>query len=699
MTAKKIHTAGENLRDPGGDQAMTTVDGSQQDAWLQLARDAFSESTDYFNANIRKNIERNLAHFNNRHAPGSKYYSALYKARNKGFRPKTRSMVRKKEAAAAKALFSTADVVHVSAEHSDDEGHRISAEINQELLQYRLSNTLPWFLTAIGAYQDTLVGGVCISHQDWAFDEQMVREFPLLDEEGYELLDEETGEALMGREYVTVKDTPWVDLRPVENVLFSTAADWRDPMNSSPFIIDKIPMTIDEVIAKAKPDQKTRIPWFELTVEQLLTGVTEDHDAVRNQREGNREDATDQSYVHHGFRTVWVHRNIMRYEGEDLIFYTLGTHYRLSDPIPLIDEYPHLRPGERPYVLGFSNIEAHKNYPESITGLSAGIQQVLNDRNNQRGDNVELALNRRYIVNRNANIDYAGLQRNVPGGVTEVDNVQTDIRIESPPDVTASSYHEQDRGNLDFDEVTGHFSTSSVGSNRQMNETVGGMNLLSAGADELTEYPLRVFVETWVQPVLKQLIRLEQRFESDEALLNLLGDKLNLWQRFGLDDLTDEWIQGSMNVEVNVGFGASNPMQRIEKLTLGLNTILQYSPEMAGRIDGDEVAAEVMGALGYAGTERFFPSGEGAPPPQAPMPQPMSEYEMARLEFEKQKWADELNLRREQNYLQHDQRGGDMSIREAQIMAQREKTAVDRQNRVDEMKLKMHPANVMRTGI
>lgn len=43
------------------------------DYWLLIARDAFQESENYYDNNVRKEHERNLAHFASRHAPGSKY--------------------------------------------------------------------------------------------------------------------------------------------------------------------------------------------------------------------------------------------------------------------------------------------------------------------------------------------------------------------------------------------------------------------------------------------------------------------------------------------------------------------------------------------------------------------------------------------------------------------------------------------------
>ena len=71
--------------------------------WLQLAKDAHQSSTSYVDANYRKKWEDGLRMFQSRHPQDSKYLSDAYKHRSKIFRPKSRSLVRKHEAAAAVA--------------------------------------------------------------------------------------------------------------------------------------------------------------------------------------------------------------------------------------------------------------------------------------------------------------------------------------------------------------------------------------------------------------------------------------------------------------------------------------------------------------------------------------------------------------------------------------------------------------------
>lgn len=574
--------------------------------WLQMARDAYEQSTDWFDASLRPTLEKAMAHFNNRHAPSSKYHSESYKFRHKGFRPKTRSSIRRNEAAAAVAFFSTQDMVTVTAENTEDPKARMSAEINAELLNYRLDDTIPWFLTLIGAYQDAMNAGVCISHQDWHFHE--IRE---LKPAGDNVISQD-GRPAMVESVETLHDTPRVTLVAIENFRLSPAADWADPIGSSPYLVEMIPMFLGDVKEQMKSGR-----WIEYDDGEIATAAQTMYDSVRQARDGTkRTDSKDVNHATTAFDTVWIHRNIVRHDGDDVIYYTLGTHLLLSDPVPLRQEYRHLRRGERPYAMGSCLIETHKTYTAGLNELTFGLQEEANEIQNQRRDNVSLVMNKRYFAKRTANIDYRSLTRNVPGSITLMDDINTDLKWDSPGEVTGSSYQEQDRVSVDYDELAGTFSPGSIQSNRSMNETVGGMKLLDGDSNKLTEYQLRVFAETWVEPVLKQLVRLEQAYETDKKVLAVAGQKAKAFEKFGVDEITDAMLQGMVTVRVNAGFGSTNPQARIEKLAMGLNTVGTFLPQVMTGLDGKEVVTEVFGALGFKGAERFFPNLGGQENPE-----------------------------------------------------------------------------------
>lgn len=611
-------------------------DGSQVEReirdgeWLSIARNTYQGSTDYIESSVRQQWETNLYNFRSRHAADSDN-------KKKMFRPKTRSAIRAHEASLATALFSSNDFLTVEGANKNDPLQAKSAKLNQALVQHRLDKTIPWFATAIGAYQDTHVQGVCISKTYWEYETVDETEIvPLLDEQGGFVLNE-AGEAI-GEEVVVNKrviaDKPVIDLIAAENFRFDPNADWRDPVSDSPFLIEMIPMYAGDVLEMMGIDGgKDDVPvWREYTLSEIVTaGNDAESSSTRQARQGSRQDPRDIT-VDNEFKTVWVHFNIYRKNGTDYAFYTIGTTLMLSDPVPLENYF---KVGRETYRVGFSTIETHRNYPAGTAELGEGLQREINTLADQRYENVRLVLNKRYFIRRQGNVDLQALMRNVPGGGIMVDNPNDDVRIMDTPDVTSSSYAEQDRLNMDMDEMMGTFSPSTVQSNRSMNETVGGMNLMSNGANAIQEYTMRTFIESWLEPVLRTLVKLEQLFETDSTILALAAEKAGLReeleQAYGGADVLEKYIQQDLTVSVNVGMGNTNPQQKIERLMMAVKTTAEM-PAIAAQINWREVTKEVYGFAGYGDGERFLMSEEQS----QQGPQPEAQADQAKMQMQMQ---------------------------------------------------------------
>lgn len=573
--------------------------------FLNLAKEAFESSTSYMDTNWRKQWERNIALFQSRHPEGSKYNSQAFKHRSRYFRPKTRSVVRKNEAAAASAFFSNIDVVSIEPQDDSDPIQLASAAVVKELLNYRLSKSIPWYVTLLGGFQDAQVMGAVASYQYWMYREK-TKVVPLTDMMGQPVVNED-GQPL-GQEVADVKvDRPCIDLIPLENLRFSPAANWTDVVNSSPFIIRMVPMYVDDVKGMMeKDDPKTGQPKWKKVDEVELKRALVDYDSTRQARETRRQDPLMENDNSIGaYDVVWCHENFIRIDGEEFVYWTLGTDQMLTDPIPLEEAYFH---GERPIVIGVAMIEAHKPMPESLVGVGSELQRELNDTANQRRDNVSLVLNKRFIIKRGKQIDTEALMRNVAGGAIAVDNPAEDVVPMEFNDVTGSSYAEQDRLNVDFDELTGNFSQSSVSTNRRLNETVGGMRMLGGGAAQLTEYLIRTFAETWVEPVMRQMVKLEQKYETDEVILSLAGRRAEI-QRYGQGQVTDELLNQSLTTTVDVGLGATDPQAKLQKFLAAFKTYgeaMQITPDA----NPEAVRRELFSLLGYKDGGRFFQETE-----------------------------------------------------------------------------------------
>lgn len=559
---------------------------------LDLAAKAYIGSTTYFDANIRRELEQDIRRFQSKHPLGSKYLSDSYRGKSAFFRPKTRAMVRSAEASNAESFFATNDVVTISAINERDDFQQAAAEVMQEIVQYRLDaaakhtdsrqrrHAIPWFQTVQGAFQDAEVQGVVISHQGWN----------------------------------AIADKPEITLIPRENFRFDPAASWLDPVGTSPYLCWMRPMYVKDVRARIKAGR-----WGNLSADgrrlpisdaEMLAAVQE-YDSTRLLRNGDRTSATAEITAIHEYSIVWVYQWVLADDetGEDVEFFTLGTQFLLSQPEPLKDQYAH---GMRPFVIGTTVIETHKQDPASPVRLVKDIQAETNEVANQRIDNVKFAMNKRYFVRANRQVDVRALTRHIIGGVVTMLDPEKDVRVVDTPDVTSTAYAEQDRLNMDFDEISGNMSQSSVAANRKLNETVGGMEILSADANKVRSYEIKTFVETWAGPVLCQLVALEQQYETDPELLTYCAGKSRLFQSLGVgatEDVLDQLLSTNLKVTVNLGMAAASPTQKINNLLTGLGgvksalgdgTLDKYN------VDATEVIKEIFGALGHKDGGRFF---------------------------------------------------------------------------------------------
>jgi hypothetical protein len=553
--------------------------------WLSLARSCFQASTDYMDTNYRKGWEDNLRAFGNKHPSDSKYNSENYRHRSRIFRPKTRSVIRRNEAAAAAAFFSNPEVIDTQPINKSDMKARAAAEIMKELVQYRLTKTIPWFLTCIGALQDAQTVGVCCSYQYWKYDEA-------------------DGKPL--------EDEPCIELIPVENIRIDPGASWIDPIGTSPFVIRMIPMyRVDVEEMRKRVDPKTGQPKWKKEQEEERGGEAFRYDTTRMARESLREDSKNNNANISDYDILWVHENFVKRDGKTWVYFTLATEELLTDPKELSEVYFH---GEIPIVMGFCIIETHKVYPAGIAELIRPLQAEANEIANQRLDNVKFVLNKKWIAKRNSQVDLNAIVRNVPGGVILASNPETDLKEVNFPDVTASSYAEQDRINADMDDLAGNFSPGSAQTKKGGPEPVRNNMMFVQGAGQMTEYMLRIFIETWVKKVLRQLVKLEQAYETDRTVLAIAAQKAQLHIKYGMSEVTNDILDQELLLEVNVGMSATDPFAKLQKFLTATNSIagILGVPTLPPTFKM-EATKEIFGLLGYGDGKRFMGEQQADP--------------------------------------------------------------------------------------
>lgn len=600
---------------------------------LQTIAEAEAQADAYLASNVRSAWQRSLKAWRNEHFDGSKYTKDDFRTRSKIFRPKTRTAIRKDLANAAEAMFATADVVKITAQDESDPMQVASASLKQELVNYRLSRTsgrngIPWFLIAMGARLDAALTGWSVSVQSWKFKERVTPQQPFFDNTG-------TWQDNPEPKRQKLIDRPDINLIPPENVLLDPAADWTNPAQSGRYLIIRHPMHVDDIVGMMKADGPTLIPWLNVEQHEIEACAVQptDPQAIRRARE-NGMDRTDRSVTGSRFPIVWAYQVFLRMEGEDYTFWSLGKQRLLSDATPTIEAYPWLG-GERPVVIGYGQLDSHRIHPMSAAESWQQLQQEANDTANLRLDGMKAAVTPVAKVRRGRQVDLAQVQRRGPNGVILVNEVE-DVEWDRPPDVPQSAFMSEQIINADFDSLAGDFNTGSVETNRRLNETVGGMKLMAGAANTVTGFDLRLWGETWVERVIAQVVKMEEALEDDETVLAIAGERAKLFEKFGIDEITDEFLMAESTVRIDIGTGGSShdPMQGLEKFTNAMQIVGQALMPFieAGQLNvkpkPEAIINEVFGKAGFKdGGERFFEIGE----PQPPQPDPKAQAEAEAL--------------------------------------------------------------------
>jgi len=587
--------------------------GMAKQSWIDLGRRCYESGRTFYETGYQSQHIDNSYQFKSQHAPGSKYCDQHYGNRSKIFRPQTRMAARSWEADVASALFMNNDYMNVSNEDQNDEQASLSASVVMEMMNLRLKKN--WYKICMGAAQDTFINGPVCSKVYW---KQEIAQIP----SQQPIVDPMNPDAVMGMTTTfTTRRTvnePTIDLILPENLLIDPTADWVDPINSAGYVVYRRQMSVDAVKQMMANEE-----WQEYNDQQILsTRWALEDDAVNRAKRGEgKPDPNDNDSGDRAYESVMILEVIVRRNGLDYVYDMLGYSFLLSDPVPLEVRYAH---GRRPFTLGTAMIESHNVMPDSKTQISSSLQSAINEISNNRVDNVKLGMNKRVLVRRGATVDIKSLTRSVPGGVVLTGDPTKDVQPMDISDVTQGSYQETEQLTTEMNELTGTFSAQAVANNRDMNETVGGMEMLSSAATKVVDYDIRTFVNTWVEPTLTLYMLNIQYYEDDELIMAKAVGQSDVFPRLKPEDLTDDLLTKQLMLTVDVGLGATNPQQRVNTLLMGVGQAAQL-PGMEGTMDGPAVAKRIFAMIGMDGSQ-FFPNlakNYQAPPAQPPAPDPL----------------------------------------------------------------------------
>ncbi len=646
------------------------LDAPSDSELLSIIGRAESISRDYQIKSVDKPLARAYRAWQNQHAEGSKYLGPAFKGRSRLFVPKTRSAVRKNLAAAAGALFSTEDVTSIQATFEDDPQQRATAAVLKADLEYRLtrSNTrsgMPWFQIAMGACLDSNLTGICISKQFWEYEEvdtgqDRVVQVPLMNPMTGEPYMNDLGNVVTTEKLEPImrvtKDRPMVELHPIENCQLDPAAPWYNPVQLGRWFNVRYPIGLSDAKAMLRSANKRgdRLWRQDIPDSVLRKGRLEDErNGARRVREGGGDRYEDSARAGGALDIVWLQENFVRLGGRDWHFWSVGRHAIISEISEVIEAYPEFG-GERPYVMGVAQLDTHKVFPQSPVETWQPLQSELNDITNLRLDTLKRSIAPLTKAKRGANVDLQALQRRGQPETVLLLNDMADVEIIPTPSPNGAAFQEASITNSNFDELAGVFSTSSVQQSRQMGETVGGMNLMSRAAGSVSEFDLRIWIETWVEPVLRQLVHLVRYYESDEKIVAIAGQQARVWSRYDYLPSLEDYEQCEVTVRVNAGIGSVDPIQKLQKMKFAFEMLAPLMPEAKAKgisINIEQIIEEVMGGAGFRDGRRFFEFGEPqedtGPPPDIMVKLKDIEVKQAKIEADRERFANEIAVKME----------------------------------------------------
>jgi hypothetical protein len=203
-----------------------------------------------------------------------------------------------------------------------------------------------------------------------------------------------------------------------------------------------------------------------------------------------------------------------------------------------------------------------------------------------------------------------------------------DVTWEKIPDMSQGVVQMNQKLDIEFDDLSGQQNYGTVAENNALGRTLGGLKLAAGAANAVQEFDIRIWIETWCEPVLAQIVRLEQFYESDPIILGVCGSRAQLHKKYGIDEINDELLENNVTVTVNVGLGAGDPQQRLAKFQAAVGIampLLMQAPAFKRgekEIDDEAVMDEVFGSAGYKdGGKRFVKKGQGQQPSPTLEPQ------------------------------------------------------------------------------
>lgn len=296
----------------------------------------------------------------------------------------------------------------------------------------------------------------------------------------------------------------YIDLEPID--LFNIFPDYRaKSVRRMKYIIQLSYMDFDEL-------EKLESQGFYKNVKDVEQYV----ESAMNVDEAKRARLTDVGILdEYGFDSTRKTIEVLEYWNKDKI-YTIGARKII------LKEEDNPFGGLLPFIMARYIPVQHELYGIGIPEAAESLQEELNTVRNQRMDNVNLIINRMFIANKYADIDFDSLT-SFPGNVILTNDVNAIKPLETR-DVTKSAYMEEDIIKRDIDSVTGEYPPGR-GEPSEKRETATGIIRLQQASNARFDTVVKMLEFTVIRHVAKMFLWLDYHFLPPEMFIKIVGEE------------------------------------------------------------------------------------------------------------------------------------------------------------------------------
>lgn len=377
-------------------------------------------------------------------------------------------------------------------------GNEDKARNLTNLIDYQMRQKMKAAGTLYDIFKSALIDGTAISKQTWKLKTKIVIERqPDTEEVQLESGEMQTIEVMVPQEIEKViYDAPDMKQIPLGQFLFDPA---YSTIEDSPFACHTYYMEMHELKAGAKSGKEGEDKYTNVKKINTEAMTDTDHFGEPNKRGNMRDGVLIWEYWTDGWKVMIANKNTV-------VQSMPNPYYHRTKPFTKWSTTP--VPGA---FFGKSMVEA-------LIDLS----HELNTLRSQRLDNVSFAINRMFLINKNADIDTKQLTSR-PNGFIEVDDIENDIREMIMADVTSSAYRDEEVVKGDMD-VTSGVHSYDRGQNPARRDTATVASLLTSASSERFKLQAIMMEEDPLTDIGRQLAELNKQFLTDETFINIVGE-------------------------------------------------------------------------------------------------------------------------------------------------------------------------------